>query len=173
MSIYLVRHLSTEWNLRGVLQGTRDIPIIEPSLEERQTIQEHRHRLARVEFDAILSSSMKRARQTAEHYGFGAYVVDPGFDELDFGYFEGKPKSELIKWSGGLWEREPMELVLGESVKDFDSRLKAVIRRYEGYGNLLVFTHGAVIRGFCSILLGGDVNKMNTFTIGNNTVTEL
>lgn len=75
--------------------------------------------ISSVKFDVVVSSSLRRARQTACLYGFDGHIVEPLLNELDFGLFEGRSKSELIKWADGKWENIPGSLTLGEELYNF------------------------------------------------------
>lgn len=62
--IYLLRHGETEWNARGLMQGGGyDIPLNDSGLEQARCAAEA---LAGVALDAVASSHLLRARQTAD-----------------------------------------------------------------------------------------------------------
>lgn len=64
MKIFFVRHGKTEWNLEGRLQGASgDSPLLQESLEEIRALG---HYLSEIDFDAVYSSDLKRARKTAQ-----------------------------------------------------------------------------------------------------------
>lgn len=173
MSLFLVRHFPTKWNQEGMLQGVRDIPILEPNASDRRAMQENQKQLSRVRVEKVVCSEMKRARQTAMLYGYVDCEVDSRLNELDFGDFEGKPKSDLVEWKNGQWLWNPTELILGESMRNFEAKLKEFVRDNQGCGNVLAFTHGAVIRGIRSIVLCGGIKNMNSYEIKNNSMMVL
>ncbi len=97
MKIFLIRHLETAFNQKGVLQGRRDIPILKPSSKTQEQISRNRALLEEGDgFDHILISRLKRTRMTAELYTERHCTVEPLLDELDFGYYEGRKKETLL-----------------------------------------------------------------------------
>ncbi|MBO7407178.1 MAG: histidine phosphatase family protein, partial [Clostridia bacterium] len=62
MKIYIIRHGQTQYNLLGRLQGRLDIPLNENGLALAHVAGQG---LADVHFDAVISSPLTRAMQTA------------------------------------------------------------------------------------------------------------
>lgn len=58
-TIYLVRHGETEWNVKKLIQGQKDIPLNEKGKKQAG-------KLKKIKFDAIYSSDLKRAAETAK-----------------------------------------------------------------------------------------------------------
>ncbi|MGE7760145.1 histidine phosphatase family protein [Peribacillus sp. NPDC097895] len=93
-TICLVRHGQTDWNAQGKLQGQTDIP-----LNELGKIQAHQcgEFLSKEDWDVIISSPLKRARETAEiiaHYIDGTVIEKNEFIEKNFGVAEGLTAAE-------------------------------------------------------------------------------
>lgn len=64
MELYFCRHGQTQWNLEGRFQGKEgDSPLLPQSYEEIKALGQ---RLQEIPFEAVYSSSLKRARETAE-----------------------------------------------------------------------------------------------------------
>ncbi|WP_053362984.1 histidine phosphatase family protein [Bacillus sp. FJAT-27251] len=168
MQLTLIRHLPTEWNKKTWLQGRRDIGISLPSPDIRNKILDNKSYLCQLEpFDLILASTLKRTQETANQYGY-IPQTECLLNELDFGPFEGKPKSDLIGQLGEAWEEHPSSLVLGEKVSALENRIHRFLEKYSEVPNLLVFGHGAWIRALCSYWRYGHINKMNQLIIENN-----
>ena len=112
-SIILIRHGETEWNAVRRLQGHIDISLSE--VGQRQALALGRA-LAGEQLDAIISSDLGRARQTAEavvaHHGL-PLQIDPALRERAYGVFEGLLYTEIA-------ERYPIEFAEWQA-RDVDS----------------------------------------------------
>lgn len=169
MQIALIRHLPTKWNQRGVLQGSRDIPILPISSETEQDINMNKKILESMGHpDLILTSSLIRTQETAQLYGYQSFQKEPLLDELNFGEFEGSPKSLLIQTHKRKWLEQPRDLILGEPLVQFEKRILSFLEAYEDFTNIIIFGHGSWIRGLLSIKQSGSINQMNQIEIKNN-----
>ena len=136
--LLLVRHGETDWNAEGRLQGHTDRPLNEYGRRQARGLADE---LAGEELDAIYSSDLARARETAEIVGerLGLPVVlDPDLREKSWGSWEGLTPAE----------RHEIELV-GESTEEHAARtlraLRRIAERHPG-GRVLVVTHGGSLR---------------------------
>ncbi|MCP5117935.1 MAG: histidine phosphatase family protein [bacterium] len=171
MNLVCIRHLPTEWNLRRVMQGQRDIPALEPDAASLEAIARNREALPSLgPFDIVVASALSRTQQTAAHYGYPDAVVEPLLNELSFGSWEGRPRAELEAELGDRWLGDPRELVLGEPLAEFTNRIRRFLAKYSVHGRVLAFAHGSWMRGLVSIARHGDVRGMNRFFIENSEV---
>lgn len=98
MNIYLARHGQNEDNVRGILNGHRDLPLTELGREQAREAGQNilDHQLA---FDVVLTSPLKRAKETAEIVATVAKLpsplVHPLLIERDFGVMTGKLASDI------------------------------------------------------------------------------
>lgn len=169
MDITIIRHLPTHWNQKGILQGKRDIPISLPlSNNSVNKLRENKLRLHQHQsFDYVFASELVRTIQTAKLYGYMAPTIEPLLNELDFGQFEGKAKEDLRK-AHKEWITSPLQMTLGESLKNFQQRIYTFIEKYAHAHSLLVFGHGSWARALVSIKNIGTIQKMNQIEINNN-----
>lgn len=168
MQITLIRHLPTEWNKEQRLQGRRDIEISPPSKKILQKITENKTKLKEQEpFDFILTSTLKRTKQTGNLYGYEP-KIEPLLDEFDFGPFEGKEKELLLKTNGNKWIETPSELTFGEGIISLQSRILTFLEKYKPASNLLLFSHGTWTRALISLHQYGHIDNMNKLTVKNN-----
>jgi broad specificity phosphatase PhoE len=127
--IWLVRHGQTDWNLEGRLQGQLDVPLNDTGLEQARLLAESMRGKV---FDALFSSDLLRARQTAEIISsvIGLPITfDRRLREISQGEVEGMLFSDVIlKFENALADRSrnPVDSRLpgGESVAELASRFK-------------------------------------------------
>lgn len=142
-SFFYLRHGETETNRLGLITGATDIELNErgraQALSAAQSIRQLR-------VDAIYSSPLRRARDTAECVarvvGVSVIIV-PGIAERAFGELEGKPRRLLVR------EATPPG---GESLGDFTQRVLAGFASMTGGGRPLVVAHSGVFRVLCEAL---------------------
>src|SRR6476661_3313571 len=146
-TLLLVRHGETDWNADGRLQGQTDRPLSD--FGRRQALQ-LAEELAEEELEAIYSSDLARARETAEIVAerFGLPVVlDPDLREKDWGTWEGL----------NAVERDRVEFV-GESTEAHQGRMLGALRRiaerHPGDRRVLVVTHGGSMRRVQTAAMG-------------------
>lgn len=95
MKVFITRHGQTEWNSLGRLQGRKDIELNEVGKEQALITGE---KIKDEKIDIIITSPLKRARETAEiiNKQFNVEIVeDDRLMERCYGDFEGITKVEL------------------------------------------------------------------------------
>ena len=152
--LILIRHALTTWNSTGRFQGQTDVPL---SSEGRAQALALRGRLAGFDIDAVYSSPLQRALQTA-HLALPEFepIVDARLKEIHFGAFEGSTLSEnRAKEAWDVWYEDPFgrRTPGGESYRDL--RLRAVAW-LEGLpqGCVVAFTHSGTIGMLLSHIMG-------------------
>jgi len=151
-TILLVRHGETDWNAEGRIQGQTNSSLNERGREQARTLAEQ---LAGEQIDAVYSSDLDRARETAEILALRLdlpVVLDPALRERNFGSWEGRTVAELEELWPGAWERwrdgneaegdVEDHLALAERIRGAISRLAAA---HPG-GRILVVAHGGAMR---------------------------
>lgn len=121
-----------------------------------------------------LCSPMMRARQTLHYLQKQGVACDVRFDdrlrEIDFGAYEMKTFREIsaIGVEMDAW-REYVDLSFpgGESVAHFVERIKGILDelRLEQDGQILLLTHGGVIRTMICLALGITVKNYLLFDV--------
>jgi 2,3-bisphosphoglycerate-dependent phosphoglycerate mutase len=146
-TLFLVRHGETDWNAEGRLQGHTDRPLSDYG---RRQAQQLAGELENEELEAIYSSDLARAHETAEIVGerLGLPVVlDPDLREKDWGTWEGL----------NAVERDHVEFV-GETTEAHEERileaLRRIAERHPGDRRVLVVTHGGSMRRVQTAALG-------------------
>ena len=157
----LVRHGQTDWNAERRLQGATDIPLNDVG---REQAREAVATLANYQWDAIVSSPLSRAAETADLIaeGLGLTVARriPELIERSFGPAEGLqagPELEALRVPGGFRG--------GESDEDAASRgmdaLEQLAQEFSGQ-RVLVVTHGTLIRLALSRAIGRTLDSVHT-----------
>jgi len=169
----LVRHGVTEGNEKKITQGRIDFGL---SAEGRRQAKAIAKRLSKTKFDAIYSSSLKRAAQTANEIGKhhkSKIIHSKLLQERAFGKLEGKSYDDVEEYRHQPHKRPPG----GESIKDVYERakpfLKKILKKYKGK-TVLIVAHGTIGRAILCILLQMPISKANLFGIQKNTsITEV
>ncbi|HEX5173091.1 MAG TPA: histidine phosphatase family protein [Gaiellaceae bacterium] len=146
-TLLLVRHGETDWNAAGRLQGHTDRPLSDFGRGQARQLAEE---LERDEIEAIHSSDLARARETAEIVGerLGLPVaLDPDLREKNWGTWEGLTAAE----------RDRVEFA-GETTAEHEQRVLRALSRicddHPGSGPVLVVTHGGSMRRVQAAALG-------------------
>jgi broad specificity phosphatase PhoE len=91
--VYLIRHGETEWSLTGQHTGITDLPLTENG---RMLATRLAPVLAKQKFAMVLTSPLKRARDTCELSGLGAAAqIDNDLVEWNYGEYEGLTSREI------------------------------------------------------------------------------
>lgn len=151
MTLALIRHGQTDWNAQRVFQGSSDIPLNEVG---RQQARETAEMLASEsqKWDAIVSSPLSRARETAHIIAEGLGLeLGPAIDEWterSYGIYEGQPAAPELRTHESV-ERVHSVIARGRS------GLARVTELYPDRAVLIV-AHGTIIRYTLNDLMGGD-----------------
>jgi len=163
-SLYLVRHGQTAWNKEEVFRGRTDIPLDETGLKEAELAGEYFETL---DIEAIYSSPLSRARQTAQKISrFHSLDVQAleGLLDMSFGRWEGHSLKEVKETDGERyrqWREEPHLLRLpgGETLAEVRARtmstLEEVIRKHPEKTVILV-SHRVINKVLICGILGLD-----------------
>jgi broad specificity phosphatase PhoE len=161
--LLLARHGESDWNRARRWQGFADRPLTERGRAQAAALAE---RLADIVLDAVYSSDLRRALDTAASVA-NAQGLEPtalkALREVDVGSWQGLTREEaetrfpadFRRWlAGGTGWRD------GESYGELSARvLRAVdeiARRHDG-GRVLIVSHGGPIRAIHAAALGLDV----------------
>jgi broad specificity phosphatase PhoE len=162
--LYLLRHGTTDANVNGLFLGRTDAPLNAQGLAEAGLLG---RRLAGLEFDALVTSDLSRARQTAAaihtHHPTLSLHVDPRVREMDLGELDGRPSADVAREQPELlaaWRADPSTVRMpgpsGETLKDVQDRATAALddlaERFPG-GRVAVVTHTFVLLSLmCRVL---------------------
>jgi broad specificity phosphatase PhoE len=164
-TILLARHGETDWNRERRWQGWADPPLNETGREQARALAEQ---LRDTPFDAVYSSDLRRAHETAEIVAapHGVPVIaDERLREVDVGSWSGLLHTEIE-------ERYPDGVRPdGETPEQHAERVRgavADIARANPGKRILIVTHGGSIR-----VLRGGAGDVPSAWIPNCGVLEL
>lgn len=170
--IYLVRHGETEMNITGVYYGWTDVGLSEKGVMQAEDLYDI---LQDVHFDAVISSSLIRAVETASivsGYNPDVIIRDDRLRELNFGEWEGihhrelkeNHKEVLEKWGSDWKNTAPPG---GESFFEIYIRVKSsiedIIKKYRGK-KVLIVSHQGTMKIIPMVLLGLTEDVFWSFT---------
>lgn len=178
MNLYFVRHGETEHNKNKCYYGCIDVSINDKGILQAKKGAE---RLKNINFNKVYVSELKRTAQTANILLEGKrynLIQDKRINETNFGVFEGKDYDELKKlypedWK--LWCSDWKNFIppQGESYVQFYNRVKSfmddILKLEED--NVLIVTHGGVIRSVYCYLLGENLDFFWNFGSQNCDIT--
>ena len=180
--VILIRHGESTWNQERRIQGNLD-----PGLSDRGRAQAAllADRLKGRAFAGLHTSTLRRALETAAVLGT-AIGLDPqpadALREINLGAWEGKTAAEIrIEWGDAYdrWLDRPLDATTppgGEALPAFQQRAVGALEKLgTGHldGDLLVVTHGGVIKAYLCHILGLDLNRLFRLKTDNTALTEI
>ncbi|MEA3190015.1 MAG: hypothetical protein QOD77_597 [Thermoplasmata archaeon] len=186
--LFIVRHGETPANHDRILQGPRiDTQLSERGLLQAASVAEA---MARHPIQALYSSPLARARQTAEAVMRGhassiagslAVQVVPELYEMDYGLLAGRSYDDvapemaqvLDAWKLGFLD-EPFPG--GESARVAQHRIRPFaerVRRQAATADVAVVAHGRINRVLIATLTGAGLTRLEEFPQSNASISVL
>jgi alpha-ribazole phosphatase len=179
--IYLVRHGQTDANVEKRYCGQTDVDLNHKGLRDAANIAKV---LKNTSIDSIVSSDLKRTLKTAElinAYHQLELELIPEFREINFGKFENltfeeigvkypEEKAKMIKekinynFLGG----ESLAMLHKRVIKSFNDLLEEKENE-----NILIVSHGGVIRMILTEILSGDINNYWSVEVDNTRISTI
>ncbi len=180
--LHLIRHGETDYNLQNRIQGRGiNAPLNESGIRQAVRVGAW---LKREGVDAVVASSMARARQTAA-FAMGMDLnevqADADLDELSYGAMEGIPVDDQIgdlaelyaAWDAG---NETLAPIGGESPAQVRDRamdaMNRILERHKGE-RVAIVTHGRVLRILIAHLTGMGLTRMHEVHHANGCIYTL
>lgn len=149
ITVTFIRHAQSESNASGTIDTTVPGPGLSPQGKEQA--EQVARQLGHKDYDSVYASTMTRAQQTAAPLAaaLGKQVeVLPGIQEIDAGWFNGKPESMAkstymvaqADWLNGDVSNSIPGSVSG---KEFNDQFTAAVNRIynSGHRNPIVVSH--------------------------------
>jgi broad specificity phosphatase PhoE len=165
VTLWLVRHGQTDWNLEGRYQGQTDPPLNAAGLAEAERAAAL---LADQPIDAIYTSDLQRAVQTAAAISRACgipYQVEQRLREIDLGEWEGELFTEIKARYPDLIEarrRDPLDFHApgAESLREVAERVweatDAIATRHPGQ-TVVIVSHGVALAPLITRAAGEDL----------------
>ena len=174
-TIYLVRHGETDFNLRGIVQGSG----VDSSLNETGRAQA-RHFFERYReepFDLVITSGLKRTWETVSLFIDGGlpWEKHETINEMSWGSHEGKKGTaesiaeyQRIKDAWGTGDLDG-RIGGGESAREMGARLNLFVEhlRERPEKKILICSHGRAMCGLVTLMMGRPLDRMNELTHNN------
>jgi probable phosphoglycerate mutase len=180
--IILIRHGETAWNAERRLQGHLDIDL---NAEGQRQARALASALAGEHFDALVSSDLARAAQTAKAVGDVLHLplfIDARLRERCYGGFEGLLYSEIAEryprefaaWQGRDVDGElPPGKNRGETFRQFYDRAMGAILGWAADNpgkSLALVAHGGVLECAYRAALGLSLETPRNFKVLNASI---
>jgi 2,3-bisphosphoglycerate-dependent phosphoglycerate mutase len=165
--LVLVRHGQSEWNLKNLFTGWRDVDLTEAGIAEARAAG-RKLKAQGIVFDVAFTSALKRAARTldlmlAEMGQVNLPVIaDQALNERDYGDLSGLNKDDARKKWGEeqvhVWRRSyDIAPPAGESLKDTAARvlpyyINEILPRVLRGERVLVVAHGNSLRALVMVL---------------------
>jgi 2,3-bisphosphoglycerate-dependent phosphoglycerate mutase len=165
--LVLVRHGQSDWNLKNLFTGWRDVDLTELGVEEARTAG-RKLKAQGLHFDVAYTSALKRAQRTLDimlkELGQTRLPIvrDQALNERDYGDLSGLNKDDARKKWGEeqvhIWRRSyDVPPPGGESLKDTAARvlpyyLQEMLPRVLRGERMLVAAHGNSLRALVMVL---------------------
>jgi 2,3-bisphosphoglycerate-dependent phosphoglycerate mutase len=180
--LVLVRHGQSDWNLKNLFTGWRDVDLTDKGVEEAK-LAGQKLKAQGLTFDVAFTSALKRAQRTLdlmlqEMGQTGVKVVkDQALNERDYGDLSGLNKDDARKKWGEqqvhIWRRSyDVAPPGGESLRDTAARvlpyyLTEILPRVLRGERVLVVAHGNSLRALAMVLdchTTDSITKLNIDT---------
>jgi probable phosphoglycerate mutase len=167
--LFVIRHGETEWSRSGAHTSRTDLPL---TGRGRELARRLGALLAGQKFAVVLTSPLRRARETCELAGYGDVAqIEPDLREWDYGDYEGRSTPEIWRenphWR--LWRDGAPN---GENAEQVAERAQRVIHRaVAAPGDVALFSHGHILRVLAAVWTGlapadGRLLALDTASIG-------
>ena len=172
MKLYIIRHAETEYNRKGIIQGSEvDSDINDIGESQANSFYEY---YKDINFDKIYVSDLKRTFQTIRRFTENGSLYEKlkDFNEISWGINQGKSDdledyARLIDtWLAGNLDNKFEE---GESPNEMSVRLVKGFNKVldDDHDTVLLCIHGRALRILLSKIIDNDLTKMDKYVHSN------
>ena len=173
--IFLLRHAQSVANDKGFLAGRMDgVTLSKKGLNQREQLNQ---RLAGAKFDQVISSPIQRCLETIAEFNSNPEIVED-FQEVHYGDWTGKKFSSLNRnkaWREIHSHPASVRFPSGETLPEVQTRALAGLDKHiaKKSKNVLIATHGDVVRALVLHALGSHLNNIEKIDIDNASISIL
>jgi broad specificity phosphatase PhoE len=169
--IVLVRHGETAWSRSGQHTGRTDVPLLEDGQRMARALEKP---LRAWSFAEVWTSPLSRASDTCALSGHGVIArPDPDLMEWDYGEYEGKTSKE-IRAKAPDWTLWKDGTPGGETAEQVGARADRVVEKAQRVqGNVLIFSHGHMLRVLAARWLGLSPSEGRLFALSTASISVL
>ena len=172
MKLYIIRHAETEYNRKGIIQGSEvDSDINQVGDNQAKSFYQY---YKDINFDKIYVSDLKRTYQTIRRFTDNGipHIKLKEFNEISWGVNQGKSDdledySKLIEtWLAGDLDNK---FENGESPNEMSLRLVKGFNKVleDNHNTVLLCIHGRALRILLSKIIDNDLTKMDKYIHSN------
>ena len=174
MKIYIIRHGQTDWNLIDKIQGQKDTVLNKTGVMQAENA---RNEIEKYDFDLIICSPLKRAKQTAEIINKNKkieIIYNEDLMERGLGSFEGTQSNiDEIPICNLKMNLEINNIETAKELYARVSKLLDYIKNDLNDKKILLVTHGGTARAIETYFFGVDENgNMPPETLKNCEIRE-
>jgi probable phosphoglycerate mutase len=182
--VLFIRHGETDWNRIKRIQGHVDIPLAASGLAQAEQLAQRLASEARqgARLDAVYSSDLLRARQTAQPFadalGLPVHLRE-GLRERGFGAFQGHDGEQIsVKYPAeyALWRSHDVDFAPpggGESQREFHTRVldsvDAIVCAHPR-GRIACVAHGGVLDCIYRLACGVPLEEPRDWPLLNSSI---
>jgi broad specificity phosphatase PhoE len=164
LRIFLIRHGQSEANKEHIIQGHMESPLSDLGRDQAKTVGK-KLLDSKTTFDAIYSSDLIRAKETAKiitkKLGIKKITFDKRLREFNLGDYEGKNSQKLTEderaFLNSCWKDYSIRIPNGETVNEFISRVKSIfdeiVASAKEDSTILIVGHGGTLYHILNSLL--------------------
>jgi broad specificity phosphatase PhoE len=176
-----VRHGETEWNALSKVQGNMDTDLNDVGIKQAEFVA---NRLAKENIDVLYTSSLKRAKATAQKIAEQANIEVKelhDFREIRLGPWEGLTLNEINEKYAEhykTYRENPSDFNMpgAETFLQVSERFCNAIHNIVAENRdkkIVIVSHGAAIKAAIISILGIDISHYNKFRVDNASISIL
>jgi len=171
LNVYIVRHGETLWSLSGQHTGNTDLPLTPNGRQQALSLVPA---LEHTAFSRVLTSPMRRARETCQLAGLGEHAqVETDLGEWDYGAYEGRRSVDIRAERTG-WDIWRDGCPGGEMPAEIAARADRVVAQLTTMsGSVVLFSHGQFSRVLAARWVGLGADAGRHFALDPATISVL